>query len=239
MNLRIIILILSTIISIMSACSQKETVSSRPAPEPVTGGYMLKEDIRNVNEHLDYADRSLKTIYFAGGCFWGVEAYMARVYGVADTESGYANGEGENPSYEDVIKGDQQFAETVKVTYDPERVSLEALIDYLFRVIDPTTKDQQGNDVGVQYRTGIYYDDEKDATIVKQAIKKEQGYYDQEIKTEAEPLLNFYTAEEYHQDYLEKNPNGYCHINLHVLDDEPILPIEQDEDIIKGLSRQE
>src|SRR5699024_1791859 len=122
-------------------------------------------------------------------------------------KSGYANGTGENPSYESVMTGKGNFAETVKVTFDPERVSVDELLTYFFRVIDPTVKDQQGNDIGVQYRTGIYYDKNSHKHI-----------------TEDLPHYNFYLAEEIHQDYLEKNPDGYCHINLEVLNDIKINP---------------
>lgn len=230
------VLLLSFTLIFLIACTPTETVSDRPAPEQPTEGYILKEGVLNVNEHLNYEDSPLKTIYFAGGCFWGVEAYMERVYGVSNTESGYANGDGENPTYEDVMKETQQFAETVKVTYDPERVSLETLMDYLFRVIDPTLENQQGNDKGVQYRTGIYYDDPEDAQTVTDLVQKEQSYYEEDIMTEAEPLKNFYTAEEYHQDYLLKNPDGYCHINVSILDNEPIIPIEKDEDTVARIS---
>ena len=221
------------------AGAQKDgTSTGRPATgtEPSETGYILKSDVKNINVHLDYTDSELKTIYFAGGCFWGVEAYMARIYGVSEVVSGYANGTGENPSYEDVISGDEGFAETVEVTYDPKRITLETLIDYLFQVIDPTSLNKQGNDVGVQYRTGIYYSDETDAEPVKQAVKKEQEYYKSDVVTEATPLKNFYRAEDFHQDYLQKNPNGYCHVNLHTLDDMAIEPIEQDEAIVKKLS---
>lgn len=208
--------------------------SAEPEPEE---GYILKDDVTNINEHLNYEDSELHKIYFAGGCFWGVEAYFAKLYGVQDTVSGYANGTGENPSYEDVIKGDQEFVETVEVTYDPDRISLEKLIDHLFQVIDPTSIDKQGNDVGVQYRSGIYYSDEADAEIVKEAVKDEEQFYKKDIVTEAAPLDNFYKAEEFHQDYLVKNPNGYCHINLHALDDIKIQPIIRDEEILKQLSK--
>ncbi|GAA0447441.1 hypothetical protein GCM10008983_26850 [Lentibacillus halophilus] len=215
--------------------------SNNNHPDPSSAakedGYMLKSDVDNINDHLDYSDRKLDKIYFAGGCFWGVEAYMSRIYGVADVVSGYANGEGKNPSYADVIKGDKHFAETVEVTYDPERVSLDTLIDRLFQVIDPTSENKQGNDVGVQYRTGIYYTNKADKKTVTSAVKNEQTYYDEEIATEAKPLKNFYTAEEEHQDYLEKNPNGYCHINLNTANTFAIDPIEMDEEIVKKLSK--
>lgn len=211
--------------------------AGRPSTEPEPeDGYVLKDEVTNINEHLNYDNSELHKIYFAGGCFWGVEAYFARLYGVQDTVSGYANGTGEHPSYEEVIKGDEKFAETVEVTYDPDRISLETLIDHLFQVIDPTTKDKQGNDVGVQYRSGIYYTNEADAEVVKEAVKDEQQFYKKPIATEAAPLDNFYEAEEFHQDYLVKNPNGYCHINLHALDDVKIQPIIRDEEVVKRLS---
>ncbi|WP_232217778.1 peptide-methionine (S)-S-oxide reductase MsrA [Virgibacillus sp. SK37] len=198
---------------------------------------MLKPDVKNINDHLEYEGRDLKKIYFAGGCFWGVEAYMNRIYGVSQVVSGYANGKGKNPSYEDVIKGDQNFAETVEVTYDPERVSLDTLIDRLFQVIDPTSKNKQGNDVGVQYRTGIYFTTPAEEEVVKSAIEREQEYYKDAIVTEAQPLENFYKAEEFHQDYLEKNPNGYCHINLNTANQFAIDPIEMDKEIVEKLSK--
>ncbi|REB05657.1 peptide-methionine (S)-S-oxide reductase [Sporosarcina sp. BI001-red] len=211
--------------------------AGRPSTEPEQeDGYVLKDDVTNINEHLNYDDSELHKIYFAGGCFWGVEAYFAKLYGVQDTVSGYANGTGENPSYEDVIKGDQGFVETVEVTYDPDRISLESLIDHLFQVIDPTSIDKQGNDAGVQYRSGIYYSDDADADTVKEIVKDEQQFYKKDIATEAAPLDNFYKAEEFHQDYLVKNPNGYCHINLHSLDDVKIQPIIRDEEVVKRLS---
>ncbi|WP_432353046.1 peptide-methionine (S)-S-oxide reductase MsrA [Sporosarcina sp. A2] len=220
---------------LLSACS---TNAGRPSTEPEPeDGYVLKEDVTNVNEHLNYDTSELHKIYFAGGCFWGVEAYFARLYGVKDTVSGYANGTGKSPSYEDVIQGDQEFAETVEITYDPDRISLDKLMDHLFQVIDPTTENKQGNDVGVQYRSGIYYSDEADAEIVKVAVKEEQQFYKKDVVTEAAPLDNFFTAEEFHQDYLMKNPNGYCHINLHALDEVKIQPIIRDEEVVKRLSQ--
>lgn len=235
---RSILLILIT--CLLAACNSQPSTTTADTPvvnpEEVEG-YLLQDDVKNINEHLDYTASELKTIYFAGGCFWGVEAYFARIYGVADTVSGYANGTGENPSYEEVIQGDKAFVETVKVTYDPERVSLDELIEHLFSVIDPTSENKQGNDVGIQYRSGIYYDEAMDATTVEEAIKKEQQQYDKPIVTEAEPLQNFYLAEAYHQDYLVKNPNGYCHINLQTLDTLPINPIAKDEMIVQKLSK--
>lgn len=161
-----------------------------------------------------------KTIYLAGGCFWGLEAYMERIAGVVDAESGYANGNDKiaNPSYEQVING-SGHAETVKVTYDADKIDLETLLKYYFRVIDPTSLNRQGNDRGAQYRTGIYYSDEADKAIIDKALQSLQGQYQQKIVVEEQPLKNFALAETYHQDYLAKNPNGYCHVDLSLADD--------------------
>ena len=156
-------------------------------------------------------------IYFAGGCFWGVEEYMSRVPGVADAASGYANGYTEDPSYFEVCSGKTGFAETVKVTYDPDIISLAELTRAFFLIIDPTTLNQQGNDVGEQYRTGIFYVDEADLPVLKAAWDKVNEEFWGGVVTELEPLRNFFAAEGYHQDYLDKNPGGYCHIDFSVL----------------------
>ncbi|MHA0857741.1 peptide-methionine (R)-S-oxide reductase MsrB [Paenibacillus sp. CMAA1364] len=179
----------------------------------------------NPNSTIDYTNTELKTIYLAGGCFWGVEEYMSRIYGVSDVTSGYANGKGENPTYQDVIDGDRGFVETVEVKYDPKRVTLEDLIAKYFKVINPLSLNKQGNDIGDQYRTGIYYKDDVDLPIITAAVALEQKNYDHEIVTEVLPLTNYYLAEEYHQDYLIKNPDGYCHIDLSILDDQEV-PVE-------------
>lgn len=158
-----------------------------------------------------------RTIYLAGGCFWGLEAYMERIAGVADAVSGYANGEKANPTYDEVIRG-SGHAETVKVTYDADRISLATLLKHYFRVIDPTSLNRQGNDRGVQYRTGIYATYTADSAVINAAVKEQQAKYNKPIVVETKPLDNFYEAEEYHQDYLVKNPNGYCHIDLRLAD---------------------
>ena len=154
------------------------------------------------------------TIYLAGGCFWGVEAYMSGIDGVIDAVSGYANGNTETPSYEDVIFRNTGHAETVKVSYDISRILLEEILIYYFAIIDPTSLNKQGNDVGTQYRTGIYYTDPDDRPIIEQRIQDVQKSYSQPVVVEVEPMKNFFPAEEYHQDYLVKNPGGYCHIDL-------------------------
>ena len=159
-------------------------------------------------------------IYLAGGCFWGLEAYMERIQGVTDAVSGYANGKGDTTNYQLLHATDH--AETVKVTYDPNKISLDKLLQYYFRVIDPTSINKQGNDRGRQYRTGIYYQNEQDKAVIEAALKTLQSKYQEPIQIEVEPLKNYVEAEEYHQDYLKKNPNGYCHIDIKKAD-EPLI----------------
>ncbi|MBI9015132.1 MAG: peptide-methionine (R)-S-oxide reductase MsrB [Clostridiales bacterium] len=171
----------------------------------------------NPNVGLVFDESSLEDLYLAGGCFWGLEAYMTRVYGVYDVTSGYANGSTENPSYEDLIYNNSGHAETVHVRYDPALVSIKELLAYYFKVVDPTSLNQQGNDRGVQYRTGIFYTNETEKSIVLEEINKEQMMYEDDIVVEVLPLEHYYLAEEYHQDYLDKNPNGYCHIDLNLV----------------------
>lgn len=191
--------------------SQTTVASQTAATDPQTG---LPE---NPNKNIDYSQANLRDIWLAGGCFWGVEAYMARVPGVADVTVGYANGLTENPTYEDVCRRDSGHAETVHIRYDPQRISLEDLLAQFFLIIDPTSLNRQGNDAGSQYRTGIYYQDEADLTAIQAVIDREQQNYDKPIVVEVEPLVHYYLAEEYHQDYLEKNPSGYCHISFDTL----------------------
>ncbi len=164
------------------------------------------------------SEEDLSVIYLAGGCFWGVEEYMSRIDGVYNTISGYANGNTESPSYEDVIYNNTGHSETVKVLYDAKKVSLDELLTYFFLVVDPTSINQQGNDVGTQYRSGIYYENEADKVVAEAHLIALQDNYSDVIAVELLPLNGFYDAEEYHQDYLDKNPNGYCHIDMSVLD---------------------
>ncbi len=178
----------------------------------------------NVNKTIDYSAAQLDEIWLAGGCFWGVEAYMARVYGVADVTSGYANGKTDNPTYEDVSYRNTGHAETVHVQYDPTKTDLTTLLKYYFKIIDPTSVNKQGNDMGTQYRTGIYYQDEKDLATIQGVVAEEQKMLDKPIAVEVAPLAGFTLAEDYHQDYLEKNPNGYCHVNFDPLYDQTVMP---------------
>lgn len=161
----------------------------------------------------------LKEIFYAGGCFWGVESYFSQIPGVYDVTVGYANGTTEHPTYEEVCSGTTGHAETVHVVYDPGIVSLQKLTEHFFMVINPLSTNQQGNDVGSQYRSGVYYTDEADAEVIQAVIDAEQEKYTLPIVTELCPLSCYYLAEEEHQDYLEKNPGGYCHIDLSSLSD--------------------
>ncbi|MDD3000917.1 MAG: peptide-methionine (S)-S-oxide reductase MsrA [Candidatus Riflebacteria bacterium] len=156
-------------------------------------------------------DKKLKEIYLAGGCFWGLEKYFSLLTGVVSTEVGYANGNKNNPTYDEVCNG-SGHAETVKLLYDAEIVSLKKILQLYFDVIDPTLKNRQGNDFGLQYRTGVYYTDENDLAVISAIFEEKANNYSKPILTEVLPLNEFYKAEEYHQKYLVKNPGGYCHI---------------------------
>ncbi len=151
----------------------------------------------------------MKEIYLAGGCFWGLEKFMSLIDGVDEVISGYANGDKENPTYEEVCRGKLNFRECVKVKYS--FVNLETLLFAFFRVIDPTVINRQGMDMGSQYQTGIYYTDEASKEIIDKVVNIEKKRFER-FCVEIRPLVNFYPAEEYHQKYLIKNPNGYCHI---------------------------
>lgn len=157
-------------------------------------------------------------IYFAGGCFWGVEKYFSQVQGVLSTDVGYANGRTENPTYQQVLRQDTGFTETVHVVYDPRQAPLPFLLELYFKIIDPTSVNRQGNDIGDQYRTGIYYKNEADAATVKAALQNLAALYERPIAVEAVPLQSYYKAEEYHQKYLEKQPQGYCHIGANLFE---------------------
>ena len=155
-----------------------------------------------------------KEIYLAGGCFWGTEHYFKQIRGVISTEVGYANGATSNPSYEEVYTDTTGHAETVHIVYDEEVVSLELLIKMFFSSIDPTSLNQQGGDCGTRYRTGIYYTDKEDLPTIERIYNAVAEELDEPIAVELCPLESFYPAEEYHQDYLDKNPAGYCHIPM-------------------------
>jgi len=160
----------------------------------------------------------MATIYLAGGCFWGVEKYMASVRGVTGTQVGYANGTTDSPSYRDVTTGRTGYTETVRVDYDPDVAPLAFLLDLFYEAIDPTSLNRQGNDAGTQYRSGIYYTDPADRTVIESSLDRLQRRYDKPVVIEVGPLTSYTPAEEYHQDYLDKNPGGYCHIGRNLFE---------------------
>lgn len=170
------------------------------------------EEKASVTEMTSSSD-STGIIYFAGGCFWGTEHFFKQVDGVIATEVGFANGRTDNPTYKDVVQKNTGYAETVKVTYNAEKLDLNLLLDLYFLTIDPTSVNKQGNDIGDQYRTGIYYTSNQQLPLIAQRVNKEAAKHARPIAVEVTPLKKYYKAEDYHQDYLDKNPGGYCHIN--------------------------
>lgn len=156
-----------------------------------------------------------KVIYLAGGCFWGLEKYLKLIRGVTDTEVGYVNGKINGPvTYEQVYTDTTGYAECVKVEYNPEILPLKKLLDFYFMAIDPTLENRQGHDVGTRYRSGIFHSDnatEEDRETIETAVRETAERY-RKIYVETGRMTSYCPAEEYHQDYLEKNPGGYCHI---------------------------
>lgn len=159
----------------------------------------------------------MRKIWLAGGCFWGVEAYFQQLKGVLDTTVGYGQGTADHPTYEEVCTGQTGHTEICEVVYDETALPLIKVLEHYFRIIDPTTLNRQGPDIGTQYRTGIYYTDATDKPVITDFIKAIQSSYTKPVVVEVEPLTCFYPAEDYHQDYLRKNPRGYCHINLNTV----------------------
>lgn len=179
---------------------------------------------------------ALKDIYLAGGCFWGVQEYFSRIPGVRETESGYANSIVPNPDYRKVCSGATNAVEAVRVRYDSGVVGLDTLARQFFKIIDPFSVNQQGNDIGTQYRTGIYYTNAEDRNILDSIFAAARGSSSRPLAVELMPLLNFWPAENYHQDYLKKNPGGYCHIDFSSLTDLPQMRKETDAELRKTLS---
>ncbi|MBQ6345076.1 MAG: peptide-methionine (S)-S-oxide reductase MsrA [Methanobrevibacter sp.] len=180
-----------------------------------------------------------QVIYLAGGCFWGVEAFISRLKGVNQTEVGYANGHDLAPTYEKVCSGKTGHAETVKATYNPEIITLEEILENFFKIIDPYSKNRQGADVGTQYRTGIYWQESSQKDIVLKFLKGKQSESPKRIVVEARAIGSFYPAEAYHQKYLERNPQGYCHIDLNLIDDEEFDHLSKEEFEITQLAMTE
>lgn len=213
--MKAIVFLLSAALIFLSGCA--DSSHERPPAETIavetrTISSKDGQEVEIEVEIMDFSHESEHVIYFAGGCFWGLEHLMESIPGVIDAESGYANGTGrKDANYEAVCGKDTGFRETVRVEYDPEQVSLDALLLAYFYVIDPTVENRQGNDVGPQYQTGVYYTNEKAKETVERIAELEKSR-SRQFFVEIGPLLNYYPAEDYHQDYLQKNPSGYCHI---------------------------
>lgn len=204
--------------------------ASMSKTEPVA--HQKKEDVKEADK---------REIYLAGGCFWGVEEYFSRVPGVIDAVSGYANGKSDTTKYELVPQ--TGHAETVHVTYNAKKISLKEILLHYFRIIDPTSVNKQGNDQGSQYRTGVYYKEPVDLDTINQVFDEVAKKYDKPLAVEKAPLDNFVQAEDYHQDYLKKHPNGYCHIDVNQAA-YPVIeasryPKPSDEEIKQKLSPEE
>lgn len=168
---------------------------------------------------------AIKRVILAGGCFWGVQAYFSRLRGVVATEVGYANGRTPRPSYGDVRAGGTGYAEACKIDYDPDALPLRTLLRHFLRVIDPTTLNAQGADRGTMYRTAIFYSAGDERALAEELLAAEQKKLGRPVVTVVEPLVSYYPAEEYHQDYLKKTPGGYCHVDLGLLR-KPLEPEE-------------
>lgn len=156
----------------------------------------------------------MKTIVLAGGCFWGVEAYFNQLKGVIDTSTGYVDGNKKQPTYKEVCNGIATHAEAVKVVYDENVIRLEQILEQFFRIVDPYSINKQGHDVGRQYRSGIYFEDDADEPLIKAYMTSYFGVKIAKVQTKVKKSLDYELAEEYHQDYLKKNPSGYCHVDL-------------------------
>ncbi|MDD5293869.1 MAG: peptide-methionine (S)-S-oxide reductase MsrA [Candidatus Izemoplasmatales bacterium] len=163
----------------------------------------------------------MKEIILAGGCFWGVEAYYKRLKGVIDTQVGYTDGPQNPPCYRDVCNH-SGHVEAVKISYDPSVIPFDAILDHFFRIIDPTEVNRQGSDIGIQYRSAIYIATEDEKRNAKAWIDRVQLRYAKKIQTEVKMSCTFFDAEAYHQDYLDKNPTGYCHVRMHLAKDEEL-----------------
>lgn len=209
--IRQIFVVMAIAVLLISACVNP---TDTPISEAAEQEEMENEEMLGNSLDATYVKKEgIDVIYLAGGCFWGLEKLMQSIPGVLDVVSGYANGSADIvPTYAIVTTSMTGYRETVRVEYDPQIVSLDAILFAYFQVIDPTIENQQGNDIGSQYQTGVYYTDEAAHDTVQRiaAIEKERS---ERFVVEIEVLERFYDAEEYHQNYLDKNPLGYCHIS--------------------------
>lgn len=210
------------------------------------GKYNKKREVsKNSRIHKEVVKMSenpnIKEIYLAGGCFWGLEEYFSRINGILDAESGYANGNSDSTSYYELKTTDH--AETVHIKYDANLINLRTILLYYLRVVDPTSVNKQGNDVGRQYRSGIYFLNDEDKNVIDEVLAEASTQYIKPIAIEVEKLSNFVLAEEYHQDYLKKNPNGYCHIDVNkaydVVIDKSLYTKPSDEELKKKLTKEQ
>lgn len=208
MKYKIVALIALAVILLVHWISSKNTAAKN-----------VQKITDNPNKNIQFDKSKLKDIWVAGGCFWGIQAYVEKIPGVYNVTVGYANSDKKNPRYQEVCSGSTYAVEAAHVQYDPEKTTLENLLIAFFKVVDPTVKNRQGNDIGTQYKTGIYYKEVNDKKIIDKVIKLQEDKFKTMIYTEVQPLENYYLAEEYHQDYLQKNPNGYCHIDFSELDE--------------------
>jgi methionine-S-sulfoxide reductase len=203
----------------LHACTHKDNAMARHVLEHNGYAIVSKDDSHIYYSHAKaetrkddaYDPKGMKVLYFAGGCFWGTERIFQMLDGVRETKTGYANGSTPNPTYEEVCRNETGYRETVRVTYDPSLISEETLLDAYFLCIDPTQINRQADDTGSQYQTGVYYRDQTLLPVIEKKFDEEKKKYSS-FHVELQPLKNFYEAEEYHQDYLSKNPDGYCHI---------------------------
>ena len=154
----------------------------------------------------------MKTIFLAAGCFWGAQHYLKQIHGVVETETGFANGNTDNPTYKEVYTDRTGYAEAVRVVFDPEVLPLKRLVQLYFDCIEPTSVNQQGEDRGTRYRTGVYYIEPEDRLTIQEVYDDVQRGYSAPLAVEVEPIRNFFPADESHQDYLDKHPDGYCHL---------------------------
>ena len=161
----------------------------------------------------------MNTIYLAGGCYWGVEKYMSNIPGVVETEVGFANGNTHHPTYQQVCKENTGHAETVRVVYDADAITLSQLLKLFFRIIDPVSLNRQGEDEGTQYRTGVYFTTPEEEAVIRRELLLLEMQVKKKLAVECLPLVHFYYAEEYHQKYLDKNPTGYCHVPWNAIHD--------------------
>ena len=199
---RYAVIVVALVMLLLVGCTKEEQL--------MDGNGMFRET-SYLGETTMETPENMKTIYLAGGCFWGMQKFFDQFDGVIRTEVGYANGPDEAPSYQDVCRS-SGHAETVRVDYDPGVISLADLLNYYFMVIDPLSVNKQGNDRGIQYRTGIYYTEEDQLPEIKAVYQAQEEKAGAKLAVELLPLENFFSAEEYHQKYLDKNPGGYCHI---------------------------